>query len=204
MMLVGDLIYFFLIAFFSVYFITHIPIDIYMLIKKGKVSYPSTSFNSILEGISVFFSTVLFWLYIIIAPILYLTKDILFLTVQIPSIVQLISVIFGMILMAIGLIIASLGRIGRGAYLAKDEPKLATKWGHAIVRHPEYFMYIVSFVGLPFVALSPYLLVLLLGIPGYIIAAIIEEKVLTKEFGEEYKNYVQKVGRFLPKIRKKR
>ena len=203
-MLVGDLIYFFLIAFFSVYFITHIPIDIYMLIKKGKASYPSTSFNSILEGVSVFFSTVLFWLYIIIAPILYLTRDVLLLSVQIPSIIQFISVIFGMILMTIGIIIASLGRIGRGAYLTKDEPKLATKWGHAIVRHPEYFMYIVSFVGLPFVALSPYLLVLLLGIPGYIIAAIIEEKVLTKEFGEEYKNYVQKVGRFLPKIRKKR
>jgi protein-S-isoprenylcysteine O-methyltransferase Ste14 len=202
-MLVGDLINFFLIAFFSIYFITHIPFDIYMLLKKGKASYPSTSFNSFLEGASVFFSTVFFWLYIIIAPILYLTRDILFLAVQFPTIVQITLVIFGMILMTIGIIIASLGRIGRGAYLTKDEPKLATKWGHAIVRHPEYFMYIVSFVGLPFIALSPYLLILLLGIPGYIIAAKIEERVLIEEFGDEYKNYMKRVGRFFLKIRKK-
>lgn len=204
MLYIGDLTHFFLIAFFCVYFLTHIPLDIYMLIKKGKVSYPSTSFGSFLEGASVFLSTVFFWLYIIIAPILYFTKGILFLTVYFLPVVQFILVIVGMFLMTIGSIIASLGRIGRGAYLAKDKPKLATKWGHAIVRHPEYFMYIVGFVGLPLVALSPYLLILVLGIPGYIIAAKIEERVLIDEFGEEYENYMKRVGRFFPKIKKRK
>ncbi|MFW9853203.1 MAG: methyltransferase family protein, partial [Candidatus Thorarchaeota archaeon] len=178
-------------------------LDIYMLIKKGKASYPSTSFSSFLEGASVFFSTVFFWMYVIIAPILYLTKGILFLTIYFPTVVQFILVIIGIFLMTIGIIIASLGRIGRGAYLTKDKPKLATGWGHAIVRHPEYFMYILSFFGLPLVSLSPYLLVLLLGIPGYIIAAKIEEQTLIEEFGEEYKNYMKNVGRFFLKIKKK-
>lgn len=202
MLYTGDLIHFFLIAFFCFYFLTHIPLDIYMLIRKGKASYPSTSFSSFLEGASVFIPTVIFWMYIIIAPILYLTKGILFLTVYLPSNVQLVLIIFGIILMTIGVVIASLGRIGRGAYLTKDTPKLATNWGHAIVRHPEYFMYIVGFVGLPLVALSPYLLFLLLGIPGYIISAKIEEEALIEEFGNEYKNYIKKVGRFFLKIRK--
>jgi protein-S-isoprenylcysteine O-methyltransferase Ste14 len=63
-------------------------------------------------------------------------------------------------------------------------------------------MYIVCFIGLPLVTLSPYLLVLLLGIPGYVITTRNEEEVLLEEFGEEYKEYMIKVGRFVPRKKK--
>ncbi|MHA2255313.1 MAG: methyltransferase family protein, partial [Candidatus Heimdallarchaeaceae archaeon] len=78
----------------------------------------------------------------------------------------------------------------------------ATRWGYDLVRHPEYTMYIVCFIGLPLVTLSPYLLVLLLGIPGYVITTRNEEEVLLEEFGEEYKEYMIKVGRFVPRKKK--
>jgi protein-S-isoprenylcysteine O-methyltransferase Ste14 len=174
-----------------------------MLTKKTKVKYPSSSFKSIFESISVFFPTVFFWAYIVLAPIIYKTREVLFLTIYFPKIVQIILVLTGMFLMTIGAIIAALGRIGRGFYLAKEEPKLATKWGHAIVRHPEYTMYILCFLGIPLVSLSPYLFVFLIGIPGYVITAKNEEKVLLEEFGDEYKEYMLRVGRFFPRKRKK-
>ena len=104
--------------------------------------------------------------------------------------------------MSIGLIVGCLGRIGRGAYLAKEDAKLATNWGHAIVRHPSYFLYITGFIGLPFAAFSPYLFILLFGIPGYIATARNEEKVLIEKFGAEYEKYMKKVGRFHVKIRR--
>jgi protein-S-isoprenylcysteine O-methyltransferase Ste14 len=173
-----------------------------MLIKKGKASYPDSSFKSHLEGIFVFFPTVFFWAYIILTPIPYKTIEALLPTICFPFITQVILLSIGMILMTIGLIIGSLGRIGRGAYLAKDSPKLATRWGYDLVRHPEYTMYIVCFIGLPLVTLSPYLLVLLLGIPGYVITTRNEEEVLLEEFGEEYKEYMIKVGRFVPRKKK--
>ena len=122
---------------------------------------------------------------------------------MIPPSIQFPLVISGIIITSIGLIVGCLGRIGRGAYLRKDEATLATNWGHAIVRHPEYFMYITGFIGLPLVALSPYLLILLIGIPGYVITAKNEEEVLIEAFGEGYLDYIKKVGRFFPKLRKK-
>jgi protein-S-isoprenylcysteine O-methyltransferase Ste14 len=169
-----------------------------MLIKKGKASYPNSPFKSIFESISVFFPTVFFWAFITISPILYRVNGFLFLTVYLPHELQVAFVLTGMCLMSYGVIVAALGRIGRGAYLSKAETKLATKWGHAIVRHPQYAMYIICFIGLPFVSLSPYLLILLIGIPGYIITTKNEEEVLLEEFGEEYRIYMQKVSRFFP------
>ena len=98
-----------------------------------------------------------------IAPLLYRVKEILFLTICLPFELQVAFVLTGMTLMTYAVIVDALGRISRGANLSKENPELATKWGHAIVRHPQYAMYIVCFIGLPFVSLSPYLLVLLLG-----------------------------------------
>ena len=85
--------------------------------------------------------------------------------------------------------------------MARDERKLATSLGHAVVRHPEYFMYVICFVSLFLVTLSPYLLPLLLGIPGYISISIKEEKTLLQHFENEYEEYMKKVGRFFPKFK---
>ncbi len=205
MVLVSDLSNYFFITYLCVYVIFHVPFDIYMLIRKGKASYPTPKFRSTLEGLSVVLSSFIFWFYMILSPIIVFSsgKNI-FVLEDIPEEIKLPITIVGIVIMSIGLIVGCLGRIGRGVYLARNEAKLATNWGHALVRHPSYFLYITGFIGIPFVAISPYLFILLLGIPGYMITSRLEEGVLIETFGDEYKDYQEKVGRFVFKIRKKK
>ena len=193
-----------LLIYFVIYIATHIPLDIYMLKNRGIAKYPRPSFNSIIEGILVVVPTILFWIYLIVSPIVYFISSNSFLTLELSDeTVQLTFLIIGSIFLMIGLLVGCLGRISRGFYLSRDEPELSTKLGHAIVRHPEYFMYITSFIGLPFLVSSPYLLVLLLGIVGYVITIKYEEEQLLETFGDEYKEYSQKVGKIVPRIVKR-
>ena len=193
---------YFFIAYLSLYILIHFPFDIYMLIKRDKAKYATPNFESILESLSVVLASFLFWFYLFFSPIVVFSsgKNI-FVLENVSEKIKLPVILIGVILMSIGLIIGCLGRIGRGAYLARKEAKLSVHWGHAIVRHPSYFLYITGFIGLPLAAFSPYLFILLLGIPGYMITARTEEKVLLEQFGDEYKEYMKKVGRFFIKIR---
>jgi protein-S-isoprenylcysteine O-methyltransferase Ste14 len=196
--------YFFL-AYLSLYVLTHFPFDIYMLLRRDKASYPIQRFESTLEGLSVVLASFLFWFYLVFSPTVVLSSgNNIFVLENVSDEIRMPFIISGVVIMSLGLIVGCLGRIGRGAYLAKQEAKLSTNWGHAIVRHPSYFLYITGFIGLPFAAFSPYLFVLLLGIPGYIVIAKNEEEALIKEFGTEYEDYMKKVGRFFIKIRRKR
>jgi protein-S-isoprenylcysteine O-methyltransferase Ste14 len=43
-------------------------------------------------------------------------------------------------------------------------------------------------------------LVVLVGIPGYYLISLGEEKLLLSHFGEDYELYMEKTGRFLPYI----
>ncbi len=195
--------YIFLILYPSFYLLVHVPLDIYMLIHKGKASYPRSSFNSLYEGILVVIPTLIFWIFLLVAPIVYFVSGIPILTLTyVNDTIQLPVFIIGSIFMFLGLIIGCLGRINRGVYLSKDEPELATKLGHAIVRHPSYFLYITGFVGLPLAAFSPYLLILLFGIPGYLITIKHEEEGLLEFFNEKFIEYCENVGKIIPKIRK--
>ncbi|WP_371805360.1 isoprenylcysteine carboxylmethyltransferase family protein [Candidatus Lokiarchaeum ossiferum] len=102
--------------------------------------------------------------------------------------------------MGFGVIIAALGRIGRGSYLSNRKPRLSTKYGRRIVRHPEYLMYILFFVSFPFITLNLYFLLLLPEIWAYYHFTKSEEIYLIEEFGQKYIDYSKKVGRFIPKI----
>jgi len=201
----AELSNYFFLTYISIYILTHFPFDIYMLIKKNKASYPTPNFQSTLEALLVVLPTFLFWFYLLFSPIIVLSSGRnIFVIEQVSDTVKFPFILFGIIIMSIGLIIGCLGRIGRGAYLARKEAKLSTNWGHAIVRHPSYFLYITGFIGLSFAAFSPYLFVLLLGIPGYILTSKHEEEGLIGKFGEEYKTYMKKVGRFFLKIRREK
>lgn len=195
--------YIFLISYLSFYLLIHIPLDFYMLIRKGKASYPRASFHSLYEGLSIVIPTMIFWIFLLVAPIVYFVSDISILTLtSVDETIQLPVFIIGSIFMFLGLIIGCLGRIDRGIYLSKDEHELATKLGHAIVRHPSYFLYITGFISLPLVAFSPYLFILLFGIPGYLTTIKYEEEGLLEFFDEEYIEYCENVGKIIPKIKK--
>jgi protein-S-isoprenylcysteine O-methyltransferase Ste14 len=81
--------------------------------------------------------------------------------------------------------------------------KLVT-WGpYRFVRHPSYLAYFLLFTGL--LVMWPNLLtfVPLVAIPGYIRATDKEERLLEAHFGNEYKEYQRRTGRFFPRLSKK-
>jgi len=200
--------------FFNVYFIfymllyliVHLPFDISMIFKRGGANYPSPPFKNALQGICFVIPSILFWGYITIIPLvsIFLHADLYSLPILnfIPLVVKLTSQLIGLIIASIGLIIDVLGRIGRGTYLKNSKPVLSTTWGHAIVRHPSYFHYITGFVSLPLITFNPILLILLIGIYGYLSVINTEEHALIEYFGEDYIKYRDKVGKIFPKIRK--
>ena len=71
-----------------------------------------------------------------------------------------------------------------------------------IVRHPYYVSYVVILtgLGLTLAMLWPLLFAVCVAI-GMVPTAEAEEKQLAELFGEEYRKYQQRVGRFFPKIR---
>jgi protein-S-isoprenylcysteine O-methyltransferase Ste14 len=71
-----------------------------------------------------------------------------------------------------------------------------------IVRHPYYVSYVVILtgLGLTLAMLWPLLFAVCVVI-GMVPTAEAEEKQLAALFGEEYRTYQQRVGRFFPKIR---
>ena len=71
------------------------------------------------------------------------------------------------------------------------------------MRHPLYLASILIYIGLTVSTVSLFSLVLLLGIfvfHNYI--ASYEEKLLDAKFGEEYRQYKRKTGKWLPRIGK--
>lgn len=80
--------------------------------------------------------------------------------------------------------------------------KLIMKGPYSRVRHPSYLSYVLSFIGLVLMIPSVLTVILLIGIPGYYTAAVREEQLLISHFGTDYRNYMMKTGRFMPKLRR--
>lgn len=67
------------------------------------------------------------------------------------------------------------------------------------VRHPSYLAYFILFTGLFLTLLNIVAIIPLLAIPGYVRITAIEEELLTRRFGDAYKQYQQETGKFWPK-----
>ena len=108
----------------------------------------------------------------------------------------------GLIFACLGTFIACLGRISRSIYaISWGVPnQLTTRLGYRIVRHPLYTSYCCYFLGVPLAMQNYLLLILVLGIIGYVQTARYEEKILLQEFGGEYEAYQRKVGMIIPFI----
>jgi protein-S-isoprenylcysteine O-methyltransferase Ste14 len=113
--------------------------------------------------------------------------------------------IAGIILTGFGYFLFVWSVVARGRYaIAWDMPqdhRLVT-WGpYRYIRHPSYVSYFVMFFGLFLIWLTWIALVPLMAIPGYVKIVGLEEKILTRKFGEEYTSYQKSVGKFFPKLR---
>ncbi len=86
--------------------------------------------------------------------------------------------------------------------LEGDARALVKKGPYSVVRHPSYLSYCLCFVGLFLLLPSLGTGLLLLGVPGYYQTAVAEEVDLISRFGNEYREYMDRTGRFLPRLRR--
>jgi protein-S-isoprenylcysteine O-methyltransferase Ste14 len=72
------------------------------------------------------------------------------------------------------------------------------------VRHPMYSALMLCFVGLSLVsAVWPFMVLVLLSILFFFRVVGREEVMMIEQFGDEYRAYMKKTGRFLPRLSSK-
>ena len=109
--------------------------------------------------------------------------------------------------LVIGLLIWIHHTLGR-QYSAKleiqKEHALIEAGPYKKVRHPMYTVFVSFSLAVAIIASNLLLLVfaILIAIPFHWISQN-EERMLTKQFGEEYQSYMKRTGRFLPPFRRK-
>ena len=112
----------------------------------------------------------------------------------------------GLVMVGSGFLLFVWSVLARGRYASawamREDQKLVT-WGpYRFVRHPSYLAYFLLFIGLPLALLNLVAVVPLIGIPGYVYIARVEEELLVARFGDEYSKYQQTTGKFLPRLQK--
>ncbi len=85
------------------------------------------------------------------------------------------------------------------------QQRLVTDGIYARMRHPRYAQLWLAFLGLALIGnyLTTYILAAL-SVPLLYAVAILEEGELRDRFGEEYRDYCQRVPRFIPRFRVER
>ncbi|MFW9893895.1 MAG: methyltransferase [Candidatus Thorarchaeota archaeon] len=85
----------------------------------------------------------------------------------------------------------------------KESHLLITEGPYSRVRHPMYTVLSMFSIGMGLVTAN-FLIIgfALMLIPSFPFVARKEEKMLLETFGDEYSKYMQRTGRFFPKIRK--
>jgi protein-S-isoprenylcysteine O-methyltransferase Ste14 len=74
---------------------------------------------------------------------------------------------------------------------------------YSLIRHPQYFGGVLAHIGITFLLSSLFSLIFTpLVILLNFLVSWKEEKELIKEFGEDYKNYKEKVPMFFPRLKK--
>jgi len=96
------------------------------------------------------------------------------------------------------------GTLGRhystGLEIQRDH-RLITSGPYSRIRHPMYTAIMMFCVGCGLVSANLLLLVIfVVGSMFLVLRAPVEEKMLLKEFGDEYRDYMRRTGRFFPKI----
>jgi len=154
-------------------------------------------------GTVVYFLEVLSYLFLVFAGLTSVLHDSPFIfRFPFASYMQ----ILGLILTSAGYFVLIWSVVARGKYSVSwempENQRLVT-WGpYRHVRHPSYLGYFLMFLGLFFTWPNLFTLFPLAAIPGYYRLTFDEEKLLVQRFGEEYAEYQNRTGRFIPKFRK--
>lgn len=112
--------------------------------------------------------------------------------------------IAGLSLFIVGLTIAivaacTLKRFYSSTLLTREDHQLITHGVYRFVRHPLYFGVLIAIMGVPVYAPSLYgFLIMALLIPIILFRIRMEEDMLTKRFGDEYKAYKKATKKLVP------
>lgn len=94
----------------------------------------------------------------------------------------------------------SLGRNITPTVVTRQQHSLVTHGPYRWIRHPLYTFAFLFFAGLSLLAASWFMvLVLILGSPVLLLRTPIEEQRLIERFGDQYREYMQHTGRYLPR-----
>ncbi|MFW9938704.1 MAG: methyltransferase family protein [Candidatus Thorarchaeota archaeon] len=168
-------------------------------VKRKKMDPHGTdkgaSLLTLLSSISIFYWLTLVLIYIF-SPRLIAIFPFYFLEIN-------VFIIIGMILISLGYILEFLAIIELGINFRigfpKEQTKLITKGVYRLMRNPMllgiFFLVIGTFMSIPNVLT---LISMILNIITFNSKAKDEEIFLIKRFGDEYKKYMAKVGRYLP------
>lgn len=98
--------------------------------------------------------------------------------------------------------VRSLPSMGSGHYVLADQP-IVDRGPYARVRHPVYLCGIMIWLALPvaYASRAAAAVVALYVLPIYFLYAREEEKLMVEHYGAAYRDYRERVGMFLPRLR---
>lgn len=109
---------------------------------------------------------------------------------------------------ALVLLVKCACQVGVGTFLGIDQlrgissaPDLVTTGCYAHTRHPQYLLAILFLAANPLMS-DKWLLLTLVSTLYFVIGAVIEERRMRVDFGDDYEQYRQRVPMFFPRIRK--
>ena len=181
------------------FFLIGMFIPMIVIKKKGKDPHGTHEGTSLLTRLTPF--TIFPWLIFIILFIINDVAILRFLAVEV--FISDFFIIIGIIIIILGLILDGWGTIALGTNfrieLPKEEISLITTGVYRLMRNPIvmgiYLLLFGSFLIIPTIISLIFLIANVLTFDSKIRD---EEKFLTKRFGEEYKKYGRKVGKYLP------
>ncbi len=96
----------------------------------------------------------------------------------------------------------SLGKIVTPTVSIRDQHELVMEGPYRYIRHPLYTFGFLNFVGMSLLAANWFMLVsLLVGMFALVARTDKEEEKLVERFGDQYREYMSRTGRFLPRFR---